>query len=41
MMLRRKAPKSEFLEKFDAIWKEGPKIKYQCPDNWTRSDDPN
>jgi hypothetical protein len=33
-MVLKKNPKNEFLEKFDTIWKEGPKIKYQTPDSW-------
>jgi hypothetical protein len=32
---REKRLKSaEFLKIQEIIWKEGPKIKYQCPDEW-------
>ncbi len=26
----------EFLKGYDALWKEGPSIKYQNPDAWNR-----
>lgn len=25
---------SEFLKIQEILWKEGPKVKYQCPDEW-------
>lgn len=32
---RRKRMKSkEFLEIYDKLWKEGPRVKYQNPDRW-------
>jgi len=36
-MLRAKRTSSEdFLRAFDAIYKEGPKVKFQNPDAWTK-----
>lgn len=29
-------PSKEFLKGYDAIWKQGPSIKYQNPDAWNR-----
>jgi hypothetical protein len=36
-MFGRKSLKNKFLEKFDAIWEEGPTVQYLRPDSWRQS----
>ena len=33
---QKRLSSKEFLKVHDAIWKDGPKIRYQCPDSWSR-----
>jgi hypothetical protein len=34
--MNKRLSSKDFLEKFDTMWKEGPKVKYQNPDSWVR-----
>jgi hypothetical protein len=33
---QKRLSSDEFLKIYETIWKEGPKIKYQSPDSWSR-----
>lgn len=33
---QKRLSSDEFLKVYETIWREGPKIKYQSPDSWSR-----